>query len=130
MIRRPPRSTLSSSSAASDVYKRQSRSCTASDVFRTVVPGGPRPPTGGCAAHHADRALVRHLAVPGRLRRPVGRQPWRCLGRGLSQMTITRPCRRITLHLSQIFLTLGLTFMLVPPPPRAHRRATAAEERA
>src|SRR4051794_4155937 len=25
-------------------------------------------------------------------------------------MTITRPCRRITLHLSQIFLTLGLTF--------------------
>eukprot|EP00658_Telonema_sp_P-2_P045444 TRINITY_DN33407_c0_g1_i1.p2 TRINITY_DN33407_c0_g1~~TRINITY_DN33407_c0_g1_i1.p2 ORF type:complete len:115 (+),score=11.68 TRINITY_DN33407_c0_g1_i1:106-450(+) len=27
MIRRPPRSTLSSSSAASDVYKRQVRSC-------------------------------------------------------------------------------------------------------
>ena len=25
-------------------------------------------------------------------------------------MTMTRPCRRITLHLSQIFLTLGLTF--------------------
>jgi hypothetical protein len=25
-------------------------------------------------------------------------------------MTITRPWRRITLHLSQIFLTLGLTF--------------------
>src|SRR3990170_822431 len=24
---------------------------------------------------------------------------------------MTRPCRRITLHLSQIFLTLGLTFM-------------------
>ncbi len=25
-------------------------------------------------------------------------------------MTMTRPCRRITLHLSQIGLTLGLTF--------------------
>ena len=24
---------------------------------------------------------------------------------------MTRPCRRITLHLSQIFLTLGLTFI-------------------
>ena len=34
-------------------------------------------------------------------------QPWRCLCRTLSQMTMTRPCRRITLHLSQIFLTLG-----------------------
>src|SRR5213079_2139003 len=39
------------------------------------------------------------------------RQPWRCLWRRLSQMTMTRPWRRITLHLSQIFLTLGLTFM-------------------
>jgi len=29
----------------------------------------------------------------------------------LSQMTMTLPWRRITLHLSQIFLTLGLTFM-------------------
>ncbi len=28
------------------------------------------------------------------------------------QMTMTRPWRRITLQLSQIFLTLGLTFML------------------
>ena len=26
-------------------------------------------------------------------------------------MTITRPCRRITLHLSQILLTLGWTFI-------------------
>ena len=42
-----------------------------------------------------------------------GTQPWRCLWRTFSQMTMTRPCRRITLHLSQIFLTLGLTFMLV-----------------
>lgn len=28
-------------------------------------------------------------------------------------MTMTRPWRRITLHLSQIFLTLGLTFTAV-----------------
>jgi hypothetical protein len=30
--------------------------------------------------------------------------------RGSSQMTMTRPCRRITRHLLQIRLTLGLTF--------------------
>ena len=34
-------------------------------------------------------------------------QPWRCLWRRFSQITMTRPLRRITLHLSQIFLTLG-----------------------
>jgi hypothetical protein len=27
---------------------------------------------------------------------------------------MTRPCRRITLHLSQIFLTLGWTFIELP----------------
>jgi len=36
--------------------------------------------------------------------------PWRCLWRRLSQITMTRPLRRMTLHLSQIFFTLGLTF--------------------
>src|SRR4051812_23620970 len=43
-------------------------------------------------------------------------------------MTITRPCRRITLHLSQIFLTLGLTFTALSwsrrrAAPRAGGRA-------
>src|SRR5207237_6359620 len=37
--------------------------------------------------------------------------PCRCLCRGFSQMTRTRPWRRITLHFSHIFLTLGRTFM-------------------
>jgi hypothetical protein len=37
-------------------------------------------------------------------------QPWRCLWRGSEQITMTRPCRRITLHLSQMGLTLGFTF--------------------
>jgi len=44
-------------------------------------------------------------------RRRVLVQPWRCLWRGFSQITMTRPWRRITLHLSQIFFTLGLTFI-------------------
>jgi hypothetical protein len=41
-------------------------------------------------------------------------QPWRCLWRRFSQMTMTRPLRRMTLHLSQIGLTLGLTFTAGP----------------
>jgi hypothetical protein len=30
------------------------------------------------------------------------------------QMIMTRPCRRMTRHLLQIFLTLGLTFTVLP----------------
>src|SRR5215471_11941877 len=40
-------------------------------------------------------------------------QPCRCLWRGFSQMIRTTPLRRTTLHLSQIFLTLGRTFIPV-----------------
>src|SRR5437588_12799535 len=45
---------------------------------------------------------------------PVTAQPWRCLWRRFSQITMTRPWRRITLHLSHMGLTLGLTFMIAP----------------
>jgi hypothetical protein len=42
-------------------------------------------------------------------------QPWRCRWRGLlSQITVTRPSRRITLQWSQIAFTLGLTFIRLP----------------
>src|SRR5690349_16897778 len=45
-------------------------------------------------------------------------------------MTITRPCRRITRHLLQIFLTLGLTFTVcallpIPAAPRARAQDSA-----
>jgi hypothetical protein len=40
--------------------------------------------------------------------------PWRCLWRGLTQITITRPCRRMTLQCSHIGLTLGRTFNGLP----------------
>src|SRR5690606_16301125 len=89
-----------------------------SEVLRATLPV-PRAP----ASEPGVRALVArwwHLAVPALLG-PA--QPWRCLCRGFSQMTMTRPCRRITLHLSQIVLTLGLTFIVLPPPPRAPVRA-------
>src|SRR5674536_382416 len=52
MIRRPPRSTLSSSSAASDVYKRQVRD-------------GPHP------AGRPGRGVQRDLRRPGQPPRPV-----------------------------------------------------------
>ena len=39
-------------------------------------------------------------------------QPCRCLWRGLGQITMTRPCLRMTRHLSHMVLTLALTFTI------------------
>ena len=54
----------------------------------------------------------RHLVVyvVGRVLDEALTQPCLCLWRGSEQITMTRPCRRITLHLSQMGLTLGFTF--------------------
>src|SRR5712671_4600175 len=46
-------------------------------------------------------------------------QPWRCLWRGLVQMTSSLPCRRTILQFSQIRLMLARTFMTVLPPETA-----------
>src|SRR5689334_19373684 len=71
---------------------------------------GPRPPTGGDRLDLGSRR-VRALGACDLLR-----QPCRCLWRAVElQMTITRPLRRMTRHLSQIGLTLGLTFTELVP---------------
>src|SRR5674536_387387 len=58
MIRRPPRSTLSSSSAASDVYKRQG--------FDENRHDRPRRPAGTEREDHHDLSLI-HISEPTRL---------------------------------------------------------------
>src|SRR5664279_3669823 len=55
MIRRPPRSTLSSSSAASDVYKRQTENVTITN----------------CTVHHAQSALAIGSETSGSVRNIV-----------------------------------------------------------
>ena len=55
MIRRPPRSTLSSSSAASDVYKRQFTSCIFSRPMPSVYDVSVRPFVCPCVAQYSSR---------------------------------------------------------------------------
>src|SRR5690606_3631007 len=90
------------------------------EVFRTVTPLLRAPASDrGCARCSPCRPYAGRCGAGRPGTGSYGCQPWRCLWRWLLQMTMTRPCRRITLQLSQIFLTLGCTFMLVPPPPHA-----------
>jgi hypothetical protein len=56
-------------------------------------------------------AAMRSGALPCASR--LNGYPWRCLWRGLVQMTYTRPCRLISLQFSQIRFTLERTFMIV-----------------
>src|SRR3712207_564603 len=78
--------------------------------------GGLRPPHPDCP--QSGPGLRPGVCRPARLGRACyvllsrvgGTQPWRCLWRGSVQMTMTRPWRRMTRHLLQIRLTLGLTF--------------------
>src|SRR5664280_3919597 len=58
MIRRPPRSTLSSSSAASDVYKRQGE-------YRLVQPDGDIATLGRLGAPRAEWARITRLGELG-----------------------------------------------------------------
>src|SRR5436309_11756692 len=78
------------------------------------MPARPRVVSGAPASDRGSTAIDSLFVAAGRACHVVpatrGFQPWRCLWRGSTQMTMTRPCRRITRHLLQIRLTLGLTF--------------------
>ena len=68
-----------------------------------------RPAHMACAAQKTwrDGALMLHPAC--------GCQPCFCLCFGFSQIIMTRPLRLMILHFSQMGLTEGLTFMVIPP---------------
>src|SRR4051812_45403373 len=111
-------------------------------VHGGLYPSGPTCPGGAPASDRGWAAIESCLVAAGRACLGVSRrraasvvaaaepaQPWRCLWRGSAQMTMTRPCRRITRHLLQILLTLGLTFTvfaLLPTPP--HLDAPMAQQ--
>src|SRR5664280_635112 len=66
MIRRPPRSTLSSSSAASDVYKRQLKGlCMRRKKAWQVYPEQPELVTALMARHNLPRLVARILLNRG-----------------------------------------------------------------
>src|SRR5664280_1659572 len=88
MIRRPPRSTLSSSSAASDVYKRQGHQYAGDER------GGGHPPNRGRRTRRGGDPLL-HLQPPGP---PAGRRHQWCSG--LRQQGRVRP-GRIEAHLGR-----------------------------
>eukprot|EP00658_Telonema_sp_P-2_P014971 TRINITY_DN1571_c0_g1_i2.p3 TRINITY_DN1571_c0_g1~~TRINITY_DN1571_c0_g1_i2.p3 ORF type:complete len:144 (-),score=35.75 TRINITY_DN1571_c0_g1_i2:332-763(-) len=78
MIRRPPRSTLSSSSAASDVYKRQSTQSTG-EQHRSMGICGPADGDPEMIDKQKDERdppiLIRFKAAAGEWRRPIAIRP-------------------------------------------------------
>src|SRR5450756_430128 len=98
MIRRPPRSTQSRSSAASDVYKRQARDL-----------------EDGLALAGAER-----LAVDGELHGSLGTGAHRCLPSASSTMPVStgtasnlQTCRQVS-HLMQSFWSMTWSFLRSP----------------
>src|SRR5450756_1975405 len=77
MIRRPPRSTQSRSSAASDVYKRQSPACPASSP-PTTMPSAACAGRSSCASSRTAASLLRGSAPSNGCSRP--RSPAACRG--------------------------------------------------
>src|ERR1700757_2414570 len=93
---------------------RRCPSCHA-EVWSQPVPGHCR---GPASVPGVNERRIRSLVLGGLhsvvdVAGQVLTQPCRCLWRGSEQITMTRPCRRITLHLSHIGLTLGFTFTAV-----------------
>ncbi len=66
-------------------------------------------------ARHSPVPMAHLATVAGMGRQAPEGYPWRCLWRGFSQMIRTTPFRRMILHLSQIFFTEALTFILSRP---------------
>ena len=63
MIRRPPRSTLDRSSAASDVYKRQQHKSTVVTTNRAFADWGEVFPNAACVVSLIDRLMHRAEVV-------------------------------------------------------------------
>eukprot|EP00658_Telonema_sp_P-2_P026800 TRINITY_DN2084_c0_g2_i2.p2 TRINITY_DN2084_c0_g2~~TRINITY_DN2084_c0_g2_i2.p2 ORF type:complete len:151 (+),score=40.30 TRINITY_DN2084_c0_g2_i2:137-589(+) len=99
MIRRPPRSTLSSSSAASDVYKRQQQGC------QVVISQG--------EGFKPDKLMARQLAKKGRLQ-TLSQTPRECAEMHVSvRSKATRNGRRLW------HTALGKDRNNLPEQPRA-----------
>src|SRR5665648_902189 len=64
MIRRPPRSTLSSSSAASDVYKRQASSCACTSIM--ICPSSPACSNEKIGGKYSSNCTSQHCHVSKR----------------------------------------------------------------
>ena len=124
MIRRPPRSTLSSSSAASDVYKRQSRSDHQSSRMRWHLawagPGAPPVPGQSNAGRSQRRTApdpsTRGVSGSRRLilfKQPSGNGPG---GQAVVAVVIEDPAQSVPVAAS-----IGSLPLPLPPPEQGPR---------